>query len=129
MEAKQAARILQQLADGLDPATAEPLPKDSPFNQPDAIRALFTAVRALEGPSKPDGPTKAGGRWTDDEDRQLTEAFDAGSSIKELAQKHDRTRGAIRSRLVKLGKIDPPSTGETASTHATVPKPDDDIPF
>ena len=129
MEAKKAAEILQQLADGLDPATGEPLAKDSPFNQPDAIRALFTAVRALEGPSKPDGPTKAGGRWTDDEDRQLTEAFDAGSSIEELAQKHERTRGAIRSRLVKLGKIDPPGGSGTASAPAPNPKPHDDIPF
>ncbi len=48
MEPKQAAEILRQLADGLDPATGGPLPKKSPFNQPDAIRALFTAIRALE---------------------------------------------------------------------------------
>ena len=131
MQAKEAARILQHLADGLDPATGEALPKDSPFNQPDAIRALFTAIRALEGAPQKDGPAKAGGKWTDEEDRQLAEAFDKGSPIKDLAQRHERTQGAIRSRLVRLGRIDPASGGDgnTTPERPANPKPNDDIPF
>lgn len=129
MENAKAAEILQRLADGLDVTTGEPLPKDSQFNQPEAIRALFTAIRALEGAPQKDGPAKAGGKWTDDEDKQLVEAFDAGSSIKDLAASHQRTSGAIRSRLVKLGKIDPAASGEAASPRPGTPKPNDDIPF
>lgn len=129
MDNAKAAEILQRLADGLDVTTSEPLPKDSQFNQPDAIRALFTAIRALEGAPQKDGPAKAGGKWTDDEDKQLVEAFDAGTSIKDLAASHQRSNGAIRSRLVKLGKIDPAASGEAASPRPANPKPNDDIPF
>lgn len=131
MDKAKAAEILGRLADGLDGATGEPLPKDSPFNQPDAIRALFTAIRALEGAVKPDGPAKAGGKWTAEEDRQLIQAFDAKASIEDLALSHQRSTGAIRSRLVKLGRIDPASSGEAALTRPARPgpKPKDDIPF
>jgi len=129
MDNAKAAEILQRLADGLDLVTGEPLPKDSQFNQPEAIRALFTAIRALEGAPQKEGPAKAGGKWTDEEDKRLAEAFDAGSSIKDLAASHQRSNGAIRSRLVKLGKIDPAASGEAALTRPANPKPNDDIPF
>lgn len=129
MDNAKAAEILQRLADGLDVTSGEPLPKDSQFNQPDAIRALFTAIRALEGAPQKDGPAKAGGKWTDDEDRQLVEAFDEGSPIKDLAASHQRTSGAIRSRLVKLGKIDPAQSGDAALSRPANPKANDDIPF
>ena len=129
MDNAKASEILQRLADGLDVTTGEPLPKDSQFNQPDAIRALFTAILALEGALQKDGPAKAGGKWTDDEDKQLVEAFDAGSLIKDLAVSHQRTTGAIRSRLVKLGRIDLAASSEVALSRPANPKPNDDIPF
>ena len=47
----------------------------------------------------------AGKGWATDEDEQLAQAFDAGTAIQVLAATHERSRGAIRARLMKLGKI------------------------
>jgi len=51
-------------------------------------------------------PERAGRPWGDKEDELLAKRFDDGVDIKKLAIKHKRTRGAIESRLVKLGKIE-----------------------
>jgi hypothetical protein len=50
-------------------------------------------------------PENAGKPWSDDEDRLLIEHFDAATPMKELAQRHNRTAGAIQARLEKLGKL------------------------
>jgi hypothetical protein len=34
-------------------------------------------------------------------------AFDAGTTIQDMARKHARTQGSIRLRLEKLGKLPP----------------------
>lgn len=39
--------ILESLADGIDPASGEVFPGDSPYQNPDIVRALFHAVRML----------------------------------------------------------------------------------
>lgn len=122
-----AALILRRLADGLDIATGEALPPESQYNRPDAIRALFAGAEALEAK---EGPPKAGGVWSAEEEVRLVEAFDGGTPIKEIAAAHERTPGAIRSRLIKLGKIEPSgSNGEKTSPVPANPKPADDIPF
>lgn len=36
--------ILQALADGVDPVSGEMFPPDSPYQQPEVIRALFYGV-------------------------------------------------------------------------------------
>lgn len=41
--------------------------------------------------------------WTDNEDFELSKCYQEGLSISLLAEKHQRNRGAIRSRLKKLG--------------------------
>ncbi|MBI2311818.1 MAG: hypothetical protein HYU77_04855 [Betaproteobacteria bacterium] len=112
MERQQAREILQALANGIDPHTGEVLQGESVFQQPDTIRALFTAIEFLKSPD----PTRAGERtrllpeqtgkaWSPEEEAVLGAAFDAGESIAELAQKHRRTRGGIRARLIRLGRI------------------------
>ena len=59
MEAARAIEILRRLADGIDVDTGEPLSPSDQYNRPDAIRALFAGVKALEerGSTKP--PQKA----------------------------------------------------------------------
>lgn len=54
------------------------------------------------------GPNRGGETWTTEEDNRLTQAFDSGATIKELAVGHERTSGAIQSRLVRLGRIERP---------------------
>jgi hypothetical protein len=41
--------------------------------------------------------------WSPDEDERLRKSYEQGSSITELASQHQRTPGAIRARLAKLG--------------------------
>ena len=117
MERDNAAKILQILADGIDPATGEPFPASSPYQRADIVRALFVAVQALGNPSrgktaasqdKP-GFENAGRPWSQEEDARLGRAFDAGKSIEILSEEHKRSRFAIEARLVKLGRIEEPS--------------------
>lgn len=49
---------------------------------------------------------RQGTPWGSEEDRQLREAFLAGLGFSELASHHQRSRGAIRARLERLGLID-----------------------
>lgn len=57
-------------------------------------------------------PLNAGRPWSGDEDKQLIERFDASMYILDIAQQHNRTIGAIRARLQKLGKLPPPFRSE-----------------
>ncbi len=115
MEKQTALKILQQLANGIDPHSGEVFPADSPYQQPDTIRALFVALHEMgESDVKPRAParertaTNAGKPWSAEEDQQLASAFDAGVQLAELAAQHQRSRFAIEVRLSKLGKIAPP---------------------
>jgi LmbE family N-acetylglucosaminyl deacetylase len=117
MEKQAALKIIQQLANGVDPHSGEVFRADSPYQHPDTVRALFIAMRALEEQSAPrqraagneNAPQNAGKPWSADEDQALASAFDAGKQIPELAAQHQRSRFAIETRLAKLGKIEPPA--------------------
>jgi hypothetical protein len=122
MNREQTLRILNALANGIHPATGEKFGADSPYQHPDTVRALFEAMRAVEGaaaagPSSPPPPAPperrpampesgSGSRWTADEEQRLASAFDTGKTVDELARAHNRSRAAIEARLVRLGKMD-----------------------
>jgi len=105
MERSNALRIINSLANGVNPATGEIFPADSPYQHPDTVRALFEAVRALEVPesrstrSNDDMPAHTFVRWTPEEEERLAAGFDAGRSSAELAKLHNRSRAAIEARL------------------------------
>jgi hypothetical protein len=114
MEAKRAAQILRALADGVDPFTGEVVDDCGPLQNPECIRALFAAVETLEGRAADRNKRAKGNRgltgragkpWDEREDGELTKRFDAGWNVADLAKHHQRTRGAIQARLVRLGKI------------------------
>jgi hypothetical protein len=135
MEKAAALKILQQLADGIDPHTGQSFGAASPYQHPDTVRALFLALRELDGangaahmapvqlPAKSraaqNAPSNSGKPWSDDEDQALAAAFDTGKKILELATAHGRSRFAIEARLAKLGKIEPPANlrGNGARPH------------
>lgn len=98
MEIERAREIIKQLADGVDPTTGEVLPRESVYNKPEVIRALFTILQETSNPIR-----NAGKPWTDIEDDKLADEFASKISISEIAAEHGRTRGAIESRLEKLG--------------------------
>jgi hypothetical protein len=114
MEKERALKILNALANGVHPATGEVFAADSAYQHPDTVRALFEAVRALEGThpagsserKAADMPVNTFVRWTPEEEERLAAGFDAGCNSAELARLHNRSRAAIEARLLKLGKID-----------------------
>jgi hypothetical protein len=114
MDREQTLRILNALANGVHPATGEKFAADGPYQHPDTVRALFEAMRAVEGGApvpaaerKPAFPQSgSGSRWSLEEEERLAGAFDSGRSVDELARAHNRSRAAIEARLVRLGKMD-----------------------
>jgi hypothetical protein len=117
MDKEHALRILNALANGIHPATGEKFGADSPYQHPDTVRALFEAMRAVEGASAEPVPAPAaqrpgmpesgsGSRWSSEEEQRLAADFDSGKTVDELARSHSRSRAAIEARLVRLGKMD-----------------------
>ena len=114
MNREQVLKILNALANGVHPATGEVFAADSPYQHPDTVRALFEAVRLIDGGTAPassehrsgDMPANTFVRWTPAEEERLAAGFDAGKTSAELAKIHNRSRAAIEARLLKLGKID-----------------------
>jgi hypothetical protein len=112
MDRAGATWIVDALARGVDPYTGEPLPADGPFANPDTRKALLAASAALRAETYAtpaaarELPANAGKSWDVDEEEKLAAAFDAGSGMKDLAAAHGRTPAAIKSRLIKLGKIE-----------------------
>ncbi len=135
MDREHALKILSALANGVHPATGEVFAADSAYQHPDTVRALFEALRAMEGrrPAQAasgerktgDVPANTFVRWTREEEERLGAAFDAGRTSAELAKLHNRSVAAIEARLLKMGKIDVsaltvqlrylPKTGDNAS--------------
>jgi hypothetical protein len=128
MELQIARQIIDVLAQGIHPVTGEAMPEDSPYNAPPVIRALHAVARALDGvvakvpvnedpiPPRRAQPPNAGKAWHAQEDAALETAFDAGISIKQVAQELGRTAYAVEQRLIKLGKIAAPAGGGRYST-------------
>ena len=110
MNIEKALTILGPLSEGIDPYTGELFSPDSPYQHADTVRALYTAIDILEKKLARDkrhanSPVNAGSPWSEEEDADLIKEFDSGHKISELAKLHERTHGAIQSRLIKLGKI------------------------
>jgi hypothetical protein len=112
MQHEQIVSILESLGAAIDPRAGTETALDA-FRSPDVIRALFAAAALLKGEGGPaaaarsNRPASAGAKWTDDEDSRAAREYDEGLPIAAIAREHHRTTGAITSRLVKLGKIDP----------------------
>ena len=52
MDESKALDIVMRPADGADPRAGAPLPAESPYQNPETIRALFMAVPALKSQQK-----------------------------------------------------------------------------
>jgi hypothetical protein len=67
----------------------------------EAIEARLVRLGLIQPP----GRESRGAKWSDDEDNQLTNEFNAGLRVSNIAALHGRTSGGIISRLVKLGLV------------------------
>jgi len=103
-------QILRALADGKHPLTGEALPDESCYQSAKVLRALLAGIEALAKEAQKKNrvlPGAAGKPWDAEEDESLVADFESGTAIAALAQTHERTEGAIRSRLMRLGKLVP----------------------
>jgi ATP-dependent DNA helicase RecQ len=50
-----------------------------------------------------DGLARSHEPWTEEEEKRLLNLYHAGERVGDIAKQHRRTRGAIQSRLKKLG--------------------------
>jgi hypothetical protein len=112
MQLETALPIVRALADGVNPVTGEAYPEHSPYSEPRALRALFSAVDLMEKEVERERrrerlPANFGKPWSEGEDAQLTAQYDAGATLGDIARKHQRTQSSIRLRLEKLGRIEP----------------------
>ncbi len=109
METAEALRIIEALADGVNPDTGEVFPPDNTYQNPQTVKALLAAKSALERAQRSEErrqalPERAGQRWDEEEGALLVQEFEQGISVKELASRHQRTVGAIKSQLLKMGR-------------------------
>lgn len=61
-----------------------------------------------------EGKTNAYQSWTTDEDTKLTSEYREGLPVEEIGKVHNRTSGAIRSRLLKLSIIEEDNQNSTS---------------
>lgn len=110
MNKKEAEEIIVHLADGINPITGEVLPLDCVCNHPQVIRAFNLCVSILsEGEkqnSKKNQLPNHGKAWTNEEEQRMIELFKNGVSIYEIAKVHQRSKGSIELRLIKLGLLE-----------------------
>jgi hypothetical protein len=99
MEREQIVETLQSLANGAAIEDAQ------------ILEAINGAVTLLgKRADKRDLPPSTGARWTPEEEQRLLRAFDGGASIASITAAHGRKAGGIRARLIKLGRLQPPSS-------------------
>lgn len=107
MDIERAKEILDFLSDGIDPFTGAFLDEDSICNQADVVRAFHAIQVELEKKSGHKKLPESNGKpWSDEAGQILIEMYDAGCTEKQLSEHFKRTKGAIHSRLKRLGKIE-----------------------
>ncbi len=78
----------------------EEKPKDGEITISEQIKPQNIQDKMSLGKTR---PARQGEPWSETEDDQLIEEFKAGLKIPDIAEKHGRSNGAIRSRLDHLG--------------------------
>ena len=110
----EAKRILEQLFEGINPLTGEYFPKQHVYNDPNVIRALYTAVNALNACTVTPTMRSASEQtekcissihanrnksWTPEEDQNLRHAHGYGATYDQMAAQLLRSPRLIKSDL------------------------------
>lgn len=115
MDQEKAYSIIDALASGIDPNTGECFPEDSPYNNPDVIRALFYVLRnkptqkkqkkSLEEKQQENIskglPKNYGLPWTDEAVEYVISQYQTNISIDVIAQEVARKPSSIIGLLKK----------------------------
>jgi hypothetical protein len=110
VNSKHAQAVLSALIDGTDPKTGADICPDSVLQDVDIIRCLIAGREALASVQARTArrallPKSVGTTWTEEEERDLVDAYSNGQPIDQIAQKHSRTIRAIEARLERLGLL------------------------
>ena len=130
MEISRAIKSIEALSEGINPSTGEILPNESPYNDPEVIRALFcvlkytyikkkrlskkTVLEKQQQNIEKGLPKNAGFPWTDVLKEELTSRFKSDEDINSLSKHFERTKGAIISELKRQGLITPEEAEQLA---------------
>lgn len=121
MNKEEAKQILARLAEGVDPISGEILPKQHVCNEPTVIRALYTAIGALEDLSYTSPAPQQRGQeercsranrinnskpWTSEEDAYLHHAHRCGATYEQMSAHLLRSPRVIKYRAIFLGLAD-----------------------
>jgi len=107
---QRSRQVLQALVQGVDPDQGSALPADTVLNRVDVVRALLTAIEALDAVNaraqrRAQLPESVGKTWTETEEGQLKDEFSRGEPVTLIAANHGRTVRAIEARLERLGLL------------------------
>jgi DNA helicase-2/ATP-dependent DNA helicase PcrA len=91
-------RERQRLSEGLVP--------EQPSKRSAVTRGRRAKDKSDRGNKSKGAPARHGLAWSAEEDSRLRNMFLSGAAIPAIAQAHQRKRGAITSRLVKLGLVE-----------------------
>jgi len=107
MDKDSTLEVLDALAMGIDPVTGEVFSEGSSLQNPEITRALFTAIALIKGEKTVKKVAERQGLpWEYGEDDKLKQAFNSGAKIADIAKEHQRSAGAIKSRLQKIGLVE-----------------------
>lgn len=119
MNQENVISILEGLANGIDPVTGEVLPTQSPYNQPEVIRALFHAITLIPKSKKPKKtieqkqheniekglPKNYGLPWIESDIQKVINAYQNDVQVNVIANEFSRKPSSIISLLRKHGVI------------------------
>lgn len=118
MTREEAARILEQLLNGIHPVTGEVLAGDHVCSEVEVMRALHMGYAVLMQTQTemhsdqeresfvPAGREKTHLPWTDEEDRYLRQAWAENVTVDDMRRQLRRTLRSVKCRLVYLGVAD-----------------------
>lgn len=121
MELNESRQIVNTLAQGIDPATGEVFPPESPYNDPEVIRALYSILESVKFARRPrksveerrrdnlefGRPKNSGLPWTDEDRALIRTGFQEGMAVEKLAGTLDRSSGAIVAEIIRQDLVPP----------------------
>jgi len=115
MELNESRNIVKTLAQGVHPTTGEVFPPESPYNDPEVIRALFSVLEVVKHVRQPrkslderrrenvevGRPMNSGLPWTEEDRAAVKTGFQEGMTIEKLAATLGRSSGSIVAEVIR----------------------------
>ena len=121
MELYESRKIVNTLAQGIHPTTGEVFSPESPYNDPEVIRALFSILELVNNLKRPKKsaeerrqqnvdlgrPKNSGLPWSEEDRALLRSGFQEGTAVKKLAATLARSSGAIVAEIIRQDLVPP----------------------